>query len=950
MIRQALVARWVWLPLTAALGWLPGVADAQLFSPGQLAADHAHLEGLGNCDRCHSGAEQVDDQRCLRCHRPLAARVSARRGYHGRASTRSKACASCHPDHRGRAFKMVTWPGGAPERFPHSQAGWPLKGAHTRVPCADCHTARRVRDPAVEAWLAQHAGTETYLGLGRACTDCHADEHRGQLKGPCERCHDQRAFAPARGFDHAASWPLLGKHARQPCESCHPGEQDAAGTRAFPATRAVTFARYRPVAAGACTDCHEDPHRGRLGSQCRACHGHETWRMGTPTAQAVALHAKTRFPLRGGHVRVACEACHPRRPEGGAMLLAPVPHSRCQDCHRDPHEGRLGADCEGCHTETSWRVPKVGGRLADFHDRTAFPLRDAHRRVPCAPCHPRDRKGAQILRPIAHERCADCHTDAHPERASLPAPQRRCEGCHDGVSFQPATYGAKEHADSRFPLQGAHALVACPVCHAQRMVPTPRPEPAPGASRRSPWAMRSPWGEGAGGCPDCHPDPHRRQLAERPCQECHGAESWAVQGRFDHTKQSRFPLQGRHVEVACVRCHPAETDGEGSFIRYRPLPLQCAGCHADLHLAQFRLLHPARGCPDCHTVEGFKPARFDHQDPARTTFPLRGAHKEAECPSCHPLVSFAGGVSAAHYRPLPLRCDRCHVDPHEGRYQAMAPLTSPPPAPPSPLRARAGEALAAPARSSPAWRLPAGGPTSETTPRTDCAVCHEERAWWPARFDHDTTSFPLRGLHQGLPCGTCHAGPDSKHPPRDCAGCHSDAHGRRLSADCARCHDAGGFVDVWRAAALHDQTRMPLQGRHATLACQECHQNLRELGFVGTPLACEGCHLRDRPAAGLGLDHEAPGFGGRCRGCHITASWRIASLPAHDRCFPILSGDHAFVPCRSCHRGQLPAVVDMCTTGRFSCSGCHGCGDHEGVPGYQCKERKCYECHPDGEQ
>ena len=649
------------------------------------------------------------------------------------------------------------------------------------------------------------------------------------------------------------------------------------------------------------------------------------------------------------------------------MLLSPIAHARCQDCHRDPHEGRLGADCEGCHGETSWRAPRIAGRLTDFHDRTEFPLRDAHRKVECPRCHPRDRMGARVLRPIPHERCSDCHADAHPDRAALPATERRCEQCHDGVAFQPARYGLKEHADSRFPLQGAHEQVACPACHAKRMVPSPAPPP-PDAPRRSGWALRSPWRAEPAVCSDCHPDPHRGQLSERTCEQCHGPDGWSVKGRFDHdVAPSRFALKGKHREVACERCHPKESDGDGSFVRYRPLPLTCDECHQDQHLGQLRLLAPPRRCPECHNEEGFKPAHFDHKDPLRTRFPLRGAHEKAECPSCHPSLELTPGVSTAHYRPLPLRCDRCHADPHEGRHQSMAPLVADGAGAGSPSGLAAGPStalIAGPIAGPPL--PPTAGPVSKPAPspqatrwesppapagpRTDCARCHNEQAWWPASFEHNATGFPLTGLHEGLPCEECHAEPAGPNPPRDCAGCHADVHGATLGANCGRCHDATGFVDVWRARAEHDRTRMPLQGPHASLPCVECHQDLRTLGFVGTPLACEACHLGDRPASGDGLDHEAPGFSLRCRECHIAANWRIASLRAHDRCFPILSGAHAFVPCRQCHRGQLPAAVDQCTTGRFSCSGCHGCGEHEGVAGYQCKERKCYECHPDGEE
>ena len=77
---------------------------------------------------------------CSNCHKEIAWLVERSRGLHGRV--RQQRCAECHPDHAGKDFALISWPdGGAPERFDHARAGWPLEGRHARQRCADCHKA-----------------------------------------------------------------------------------------------------------------------------------------------------------------------------------------------------------------------------------------------------------------------------------------------------------------------------------------------------------------------------------------------------------------------------------------------------------------------------------------------------------------------------------------------------------------------------------------------------------------------------------------------------------------------------------------------------------------------------------------------------------------------------------------------------------------------------------------
>ncbi len=50
---------------------------------------------------------------------------------------------------------------------------------------------------------------------------------------------------------------------------------------------------------------------------------------------------------------------------------------------------------------------------------------------------------------------------------------------------------------------------------------------------------------------------------------------------------------------------------------------------------------------------------------------------------------------------------------------------------------------------------------SETGVAEACTPCHTTDAWQTVTFDHDSTSYPLRGAHRTLACEKCHyrAGP-----------------------------------------------------------------------------------------------------------------------------------------------------------------------------------------------
>jgi len=571
-------------------------ARADIFSPGPLAQSHADLEGLANCTKCHVAGGKLSNDTCLACHKTTRQEVKKHRGLHGRLPPAELTCNKCHPEHLGRDADLLWGPKGQ-KGFDHAKTRWPLKGEHAKVKCADCHNDRLIRDPDVRATRAKKPKQSTFLGLPTQCAQCHFDEHRGQLSTKCADCHTEASWKPAPRFSHAKTdFPLLGKHASVQCAKCHPNETDKKSH----------------------ADAPMPPYL-------------ETF-----------------------------------------MRMSPLAHARCTDCHKDPHEGRFGSDCDACHTENDWKEVKGASGERAFHEKTRYPLRGAHTQVDCKSCHGGFPGVRAVFKGLKFEQCTDCHVDAH--LGQIGSPPRPCEVCHSLASFKPAIYEPVAHV--QYPLEGGHFATPCSGCHRSDATLESRGEAiraflkqrrrkdqivltrfrVPGDTRR---------------CDTCHADEHRGQFATRVkqsgCADCHRLASFA-QVRFDHDTESSFRLTGAHETTACGGCHGVDLTG---MVRYKPLPAACASCHADPHAAQFADPRTrATDCADCHTTSEWKRTAFAHRPPF-TRFVLEGKHESVECKACHPEVDVGGGVRAARYKGIPTTCAGCHFDVHRGAFRGF---------------------------------------------------------------------------------------------------------------------------------------------------------------------------------------------------------------------------------------------------------------------------------------
>lgn len=382
----------------------------KLMMPGELSTPHMKLEE--DCANCHKVLQRpAQSELCIGCHKPIAANLKEKNGFHGKNPLVEKSeCYSCHVEHRGRSAAIINI---ETVTFDHKMTNYPLQGKHAQASCSGCH-----------------AQGKKFREASQVCVDCHKKDepHKGELGTDCKSCHSTEGWKKVAAFDHSKTkFPLLGKHGKVECLSCHVGEV------------------YKGVST-ACNDCHaiQDVHAGRFGTKCQDCHSNDSWK------EAKFDHNKnTRFALAGAHAKAKCSDCH------GSDTHAKISMA-CVDCHRnqDVHKAQLGNACGDCHGVTSWKQD-----VKFDHGLTKYPLIGLHAAVACEGCHvSRAYKGA----PTA---CVSCHAkdDVHVGRFT-----NACASCHSPIGWGRIAF---DHGrDAKYPLTGAHARVGCYGCHTQTNV------------------------------------------------------------------------------------------------------------------------------------------------------------------------------------------------------------------------------------------------------------------------------------------------------------------------------------------------------------------------------------------------------------------------------------------------------------------------------------------------
>jgi len=764
--------------LPAALLLAAGPAHADFFDnePGVRIKGHQGLD----CKKCHTEEANgdVDRNRCLSCHdhRDLRAEIDAKKGVHARKEF-LKSCGKCHADHKGAAANVIDWkPLGGRDAFDHSMTGYELQGAHAKAKCTDCHKAKFAK-----------SGTPRFLGLDQKCLSCHEDIHnftstRRELSD-CTLCHtfDARAVGTpkqiARTFNHdkVTGFGLRGAHDDLKCTSCH------AGGKSFKMAQ-------KPQG---CASCHKDPHKNVYTAEnrtCEKCHAEEnaSWK------QFRFDHNKTRFPLTFSHGKQGCTKCH-------SATAAASPSMECISCHKkdDPHvvggvDRFAAVACIKCHTPAGFNKPVP----FEHNKETRMELAGRHAQVSCTTCH-RARPKDQVTTPEdAFEKfkdgsCIGCHAHENAHQKSFHEQPDICVKCH-----VPGTDNLKIPAHNKltnaFAQAGAHQAVSCEKCHGEGLKKL----------------------KVGSDCTSCHEDKHNGTLGgPKDCVRCHTEGMAFKLVKFDHTRDTKYPLQGRHAAVACAKCH------QKAPASYQVPDKNCAACHAgqDIHAGKL-----GNTCDKCHTPTGGAP-KFNHN--TMTRFQLADAHARSQCVGCHQQPIKAADEKPKldwSFKSKGGSCKDCHGDPH--------------------------------------------GISANAT----CSRCHGTEDFRTRVVDryHDVPPFSLTGNHARLECTKCHGQTaDLTGVGIQCATCHrqDDPHGGALR-ECQYCHRVQG----WQPSSFtHVTTGFPLQGVHRTLDCRQCHGTNQ---YSGMSSECVSCHLQDFMNPRGRVFHSGL-VEPNCLPCHNQVSW-----------------------------------------------------------------------------
>jgi hypothetical protein len=288
-------------------------------------------------------------------------------------------------------------------------------------------------------------------------------------------------------------------------------------------------------------------------------------------------------------------------------------------------------DCASCHNESTFH--KTAIKEGFDHNLTGFPLLGKHTVVDCKKCH----HAESFTQPVAHNACASCHADYHQGQFVQNDAAIDCAHCHTVDGFGGSTFTLEQHAQTPFPLQGAHIATPCFACH----------------KKADKWLFRNIGSR----CIDCHKDIHIGQIdpkwyPKQACENCHTTNNWHDENHFLH-QNTHFQLQGRHAQQKCAACHIKELAfPQGKFIG---LSVECSGCHKDVHKEQFAQ-KGVTDCSRCHHFEDWHIPDFNHE---KTQFKLDGKHVQVACGLCHKPTP-VGNELVVVYKIEKFACIDCH--------------------------------------------------------------------------------------------------------------------------------------------------------------------------------------------------------------------------------------------------------------------------------------------------
>ena len=463
-------------------------------------------------------------------------------------------------------FLLLLFAGAAAAQLSPGDLSEPHKNLEGLTNCTSCHELGEGPSAAkcLECHQALRKQIENKKGLHYTYTEVE--------KKICFTCHNEHAgrefqlvrWEPSQEkFDHTQTgYHLQGKHAKLQCRECHNPAMIHTDLKSL--EKDIDLTKTFIGLDTNCLSCHHDEHRKQLGSNCTTCHNQNNWK------ESVQFnHDKAEFKLTGKHKNVDCMKCHPMLVDSNPQFIKDttfvkfinIDSKNCTSCHKDIHNNKFGQDCVRCHVTEGWKI--LDERNMD-HNKTNFPLKGKHIGLKCEKCHT---PGVRFAK-NQYDECRDCHKDYHLGQFVTRSDKGACESCHNVDGYKPTLFTIASHNKSEFPLEGAHLAQPCFVCHnflesnAEPKVRDFKPK-----ERK---------------CAECHRDVHLGQFANaspsKTCTDCHSISVWK-ELKFDHNKDSSYPLKGAHQKVACNGCHLVTQNGTESFIRYKSIDTKCESCH-----------------------------------------------------------------------------------------------------------------------------------------------------------------------------------------------------------------------------------------------------------------------------------------------------------------------------------------------------------------------------------
>ena len=491
-----------------------------------------------------------------------------------------------------------------------------------------------------------------------------------------------------------------------------------------------------------------------------------------------------------------------------------------------------------------------------------------HEGLECQECHNSKKEklaDSQYKWPkLQKEQCLSCHENYHKSNLSVKFQGGNCNKCHGEIEWKIPFF---DHKVTGYSLREAHGELKCGECH---------------KDAKSSRNLNVKWTGLKKDCLTCHEDEHRfgkyksaTKLNYKNCLACHNERDWEQIHDFNHTANTRYKIDGLHRELDCSECHLQMFKKEilapksGIYYWQSLTAKTCENCHKNPHLKTFSKKALEQKCTNCHVTEGWNVVKtnknFDH---AKTRFQLTGKHQKATCTECH--VKNKKQVFKWESKDKDF-CVECHQNVHSKQFH-------------------------------------------EKYSSQSCGECHSSDNFTKRKtFDHDKTSFALKGAHSKTDCNDCHTATQDIFPVKPpqymgkfkfpnlqsdkCLGCHADVHKKQLGLDCIRCHNEEKWIKM--SFDHQKQTKYPLLEKHINVKCKDCHKLTRDvvvenkkevkvIQYKPINFQCVTCHK----------DVHHGHFGQQCSSCHTEKAWKTTT--DFHKNFS-LSGAHLSTQCSECH-------------------------------------------------